>query len=47
MSKFILRPSARGDDEIMAQTRRLIEEVLPRIAARWPKPAKPVAQAAE
>ena len=40
VSKFILRPSARGDDEIMAQTRRLIEEVLPRVAARWPKPAK-------
>ena len=47
ISKFILRPSAKGDDEIMAQTRRLIEEVLPRVAARWPKPAKrrPVAQA--
>ena len=40
MSKFILRPSARGDDEIMAQTRRLIDEVLPRLAARWPKPQK-------
>ena len=45
----ILRPAARGDDEIMAQTRRLIEEVLPRVAARWPKPAKrrPHAEAAE
>ena len=40
VSKFILRPSARGDDEIMAQTRRLIDEVLPRVAARWPKPQK-------
>jgi alkanesulfonate monooxygenase SsuD/methylene tetrahydromethanopterin reductase-like flavin-dependent oxidoreductase (luciferase family) len=40
VSKFILRPSARGDDEIMAQTRRLIEEVLPRVATRWPKPAR-------
>jgi alkanesulfonate monooxygenase SsuD/methylene tetrahydromethanopterin reductase-like flavin-dependent oxidoreductase (luciferase family) len=40
VSKFILRPAARGDDEIMAQTRRLIDEVLPRVAARWPKPAK-------
>jgi probable F420-dependent oxidoreductase len=39
-SKFILRPVARGGDESMAQTRRLIEEVLPRVAARWPKPAK-------
>lgn len=49
ISKFILRPQARGDDEIMAQTRRLIEEVLPRVAARWPKPPKrrSVSQAAE
>ncbi|HEV8679122.1 MAG TPA: LLM class flavin-dependent oxidoreductase, partial [Stellaceae bacterium] len=49
VSKFILRPAARGDDEIMAQTRQLIDEVLPRVAARWPKPAKrrPVRQAAE
>jgi probable F420-dependent oxidoreductase len=37
VSKFILRPAAKGDDEIMAQTRRLIEEVLPLGAARWPK----------
>src|SRR5689334_3119966 len=34
VSKFILRPAAKGDDEIMAQTRRLIEEVLPLAAAR-------------
>jgi alkanesulfonate monooxygenase SsuD/methylene tetrahydromethanopterin reductase-like flavin-dependent oxidoreductase (luciferase family) len=49
ISKFILRPAARGDDEIMAQTRRLIAEVLPLVAARWPKPAKrrAPAQAAE
>jgi alkanesulfonate monooxygenase SsuD/methylene tetrahydromethanopterin reductase-like flavin-dependent oxidoreductase (luciferase family) len=40
VSKFILRPAAKGDDEIMAQTRRLIDEVLPLVAARWPKPAK-------
>jgi probable F420-dependent oxidoreductase len=40
VSKFILRPAARGDDEMLAQTRRLIEEVLPRVAARWPKSAK-------
>ena len=40
VSKFILRPAANGDDEIMAQTRRLIDEVLPLVAARWPKPAK-------
>src|SRR5260370_973726 len=49
ISKFILRPSARGDDEIMAQTRRLIDEVLPLVAASWPKPTKrrPAVQAAE
>lgn len=40
VSKFILRPAARGDDELMAQTRRLIEEVLPLVGARWPKPGK-------
>jgi probable F420-dependent oxidoreductase len=49
VSKFILRPAAKGDDEIMAQTRRLIDEVLPLVASRWPKPAKrrSVDQAAE
>jgi probable F420-dependent oxidoreductase len=40
VSKFILRPAARGDDEMLAQTRRLIEEVLPQAAERWPKPSK-------
>jgi alkanesulfonate monooxygenase SsuD/methylene tetrahydromethanopterin reductase-like flavin-dependent oxidoreductase (luciferase family) len=40
ISKFILRPAARGDDEMLSQTRRLIEEVLPLVAVRWPKPAK-------
>jgi alkanesulfonate monooxygenase SsuD/methylene tetrahydromethanopterin reductase-like flavin-dependent oxidoreductase (luciferase family) len=40
VSKFILRPAAKGDDEMMGQTRRLIDEVLPLAAARWPKPAK-------
>jgi probable F420-dependent oxidoreductase len=43
VSKFVLRPVARGDDAVLAQTRRLIEEVLPRVAARWPKPAKAAA----
>jgi alkanesulfonate monooxygenase SsuD/methylene tetrahydromethanopterin reductase-like flavin-dependent oxidoreductase (luciferase family) len=48
VSKFILRPAAKGDEDVTAQTRRLIEEVLPLVAARWPKPAKrPAAQAAE
>jgi probable F420-dependent oxidoreductase len=39
-SKFILRPVADGDAEMLAQTRRLVEEVLPLIAARWPKQRK-------
>ena len=48
VSKFILRPAAKGDDEMMAQTRRLIEGVLPLVASRWPRPKKrPAAQAAE
>ncbi len=46
VSKFILRPAATGDDEVMTQTRRLVEEVLPRVGARWPK-AKNRASAAE
>jgi probable F420-dependent oxidoreductase len=45
VSKFILRPAAKGDDEVMAQTRRLVDEVLPLVKARWPKPRK--RQAAE
>ena len=40
VSKFILRPQAKGDDDVMAQTRLLIDKVLPRVAARWPKPQK-------
>jgi probable F420-dependent oxidoreductase len=39
VSKFILRPVARGDEAVLAQTRRLIEEVLPLVAARWPRRA--------
>jgi probable F420-dependent oxidoreductase len=46
VSKFILRPAAKGDDDMMTQTRRLIDEVLPLVAARWPKPHKR-AEAAE
>jgi probable F420-dependent oxidoreductase len=40
ISKFILRPAARGDEEMLGQTRRLIEEVLPLAAMHWPKPVK-------
>ena len=43
VSKFILRPAAKGDDEMMAQTRRLIDEVLPLAATRWPKAKKRLA----
>ena len=38
--KFILRPMARDDEGMMAETRKIIDEVLPRVAASWPKPAK-------
>ncbi|MDQ2762660.1 MAG: LLM class flavin-dependent oxidoreductase [Pseudomonadota bacterium] len=42
-SKFILRPIADGDVEMLAQTKRLIEEVLPQVVARWPKQRKAAA----
>ena len=42
-SKFILRPAAQGDEDMLAQTRRLIEEVLPMVSARWPRPVKTAA----
>lgn len=32
VSKFILRPIGAGDDDTLAQTRRLIEEILPAVA---------------
>ncbi len=38
ISKFILRPLG-DEDAILAQTRRLIEEVLPLAAAAWPRNA--------
>jgi alkanesulfonate monooxygenase SsuD/methylene tetrahydromethanopterin reductase-like flavin-dependent oxidoreductase (luciferase family) len=37
VSKFILRPLGGDDDAILAQTRLLIEQVLPRADARWPR----------
>jgi len=37
ISKFILRPMGRDDAEIIAQTERLIGELLPAVATRWPK----------
>lgn len=36
ISKFVLRPLASGDDEFLDQTRRLIEDVLPRLHALTP-----------
>jgi probable F420-dependent oxidoreductase len=41
VSKFVLRPAVQGDEAVLAQTRRLIDEVLPRVAARWPRTATP------
>ena len=38
-SKFVLRPIAEGEDEIMAQTQRLIEEVVPVVHGRMAAPA--------
>ena len=38
VSKFVLRPLG-AEEEVLAQTRMLIERVLPEAAARWPKPA--------
>jgi probable F420-dependent oxidoreductase len=40
VEKFVLRPVGRSDEAIMAQTRRLVEEVVPEVARRWPKKAK-------
>ncbi len=39
-SKFILRPIAAGDDDMIGQTKRLVEDVLPRVAVLWPKQRK-------
>ena len=35
-----LRPVGPSGDEIIAQTRNLIEKVLPQVETRWPKKAK-------
>ncbi len=42
-SKFILRPAAQGDADMLAQTQRLVEEVLPQVATRWPRVRKAAA----
>lgn len=41
-SKFVLRPIAGGDEDMLTQTRLLIETVLPEMANRWPRRAKPL-----
>jgi len=38
--KFILRPVASDDQQMLLQSRRLIEQVLPLVAARWPRQPK-------
>jgi probable F420-dependent oxidoreductase len=38
-SKFVLRPLAAGDEEVLTQTRLLVEQVLPVTAIRWPRAA--------
>ncbi len=43
VSKFVLRPVGAGEEAVLAQTRRLIEEVLPLAASRWPKPPRQAA----
>jgi probable F420-dependent oxidoreductase len=42
--KFVLRPVAAGDDDIMTQTKRLCDEILPAVAARWPAPRRSLPQ---
>jgi hypothetical protein len=37
VQKFVLRPIGGDDDAVMAQSRQLIEQVLPEVARRWPK----------
>ena len=44
VSKFVLRPVGSSGEEVLAQTRQLIEQVLPQVASRWPRPAKAAAQ---
>jgi probable F420-dependent oxidoreductase len=39
VEKFILRPVGTGD-QVIAQTKQLIEKVLPQVGVRWPRAAK-------
>jgi probable F420-dependent oxidoreductase len=40
ISKFVLRPVGADDDDVLDQTRLLVERVLPLAASRWPKAAR-------
>ena len=40
VSKFVLRPVGSNGEEVVAQTRQLIEQVLPQVTSRWPRHAK-------
>jgi probable F420-dependent oxidoreductase len=42
VSKFVLRPVGASGEEVLAQSRQLIEQVLPQVASRWPRPGKGV-----
>jgi probable F420-dependent oxidoreductase len=44
VSKFILRPVGRSGEEILTQSRQLIDEVLPQVASRWPRKPKVAAE---
>jgi probable F420-dependent oxidoreductase len=46
VSKFVLRPVGADDEQMLAQTRQIIEQVLPRVAASWPKHAPTAAGSA-
>ena len=39
-SKFVLRPAAEGDEDMLAQTRQFVEQVLPQMAQRWPRQSR-------
>ena len=45
VSKFILRPVGGSGEEVLSQTRQLIEQVLPQVASRWPRRAKTATRA--
>lgn len=42
ISKFVLRPVGGDDAEMLAQTRQVIEQVLPLAGSRWGRRTKPL-----